>query len=125
MKNTKQLGFWTFAWTLSMALATFGPGFIRADQTSLTVIGILLSFGIGVKMILANRNLINNLDELQKKIQLESLGLTLGLTVIFVLLFSLLDQKYIIPMDAEISVLVIFIALVYWLALLINNIKYK
>ena len=62
MKNTKQLAFWTFAWTLSMALATFGPGFIRADQTSLTVIGILLSFGIGVKMILANRNLIKNLD---------------------------------------------------------------
>lgn len=62
MKNTKQLAFWTFAWTLSMALATFGPGFIWADQTSLTVIGILLSFGIGVKMILANRNLIKNLD---------------------------------------------------------------
>jgi len=62
MKNTKQLAFWTFAWTLSMALATFGPGFIWADQTSLTVIEILLSFGIGVKMILANRNLIKNLD---------------------------------------------------------------
>ena len=108
-----------------MALATFGPGFIWADQTSLTVIGILLNFGIGVKMILANRNLINSLDELQKKIQLESLGLTLGLTVIFGLSFSLLDQKDIIPMDAEISVLVIFIGLVYWSALLINNRKYK
>ena len=108
-----------------MALATFGPGFIWADQTSLTVIGILLNFGIGVKMILANRNLINSLDDLQKKIQLESLGLTLGLTVIFRLSFSLLDQKDIIPMDAVISVLVIFIGLVYWLALLINNRKYK
>ena len=125
MKNTKQLAFWTFAWTLSMTLATFGPEFIWADQTSLTVIGILLNFGIGVKMILANRNLINSLDELQKKIQLESLGLTLGLTVIFRLSFSLLDQKDIIPMDAEISVLVIFIGLVYWSALLINNRKYK
>jgi len=108
-----------------MALATFGPEFIWANQTSLTVIGILLNFGIGVKMILANRNFINSLDELQKKIQLESLGLTLGLTVIFGLSFSLLDQKDIIPMDAEISVLVIFIGLVYWLALLINNRKYK
>ena len=125
MKNTKQLAFWTFAWTLSMVLITFGPEFIWADQTSLTVIGILLNFGIGVKMILANRNLINSLDELQKKIQLESLGLTLGLTVIFRLSFSLLDQKDIIPMDAEISVLVIFIGLVYWSALLINNRKYK
>ena len=76
-------------------------------------------------MILANKNLINTLDELQKKIQLESLGLTLGLTVIFGLSFSLLDQKDIIPMDAEISILVIFIGLVYWLALLINNRKYK
>ena len=40
------------------------------------------------------------MDELQKKIQLESLGLTLGLTVILGLSFSLLDQKDIIPMDA-------------------------
>ena len=51
MKNTKQLAFWTFAWTLSMVLTTFGPEFIWADQTSLTVIGILLNFGIGVKLI--------------------------------------------------------------------------
>jgi len=76
-------------------------------------------------MILANRKFINSGDELQKKIQLESLGLTLGLAVIVGLSYSLLDQMNLISGNAEINILVLFIGITYLVTMTVNNRKYK
>lgn len=125
MKNTKELRLWTLAWTLSMAIATFGPQFLWNEESVGTLLAIIVNLILGIRMILANRKFINSGDELQKKIHLESLGLTLGLTVIVGLSYSLLDQKNLISGDAEISVLVLFIGITYLVTMTINNRKYK
>ena len=125
MKNTKELRLWTLAWTLSMAIATFGPQFLWNEESVGTLLAIIVNLILGVRMILANRKFINSGDELQKKIHLESLGLTLGLAVIVGLSYSLLDQKNLISGDAEISVLVLFIGITYLVTMTINNRKYK
>ena len=125
MKNSKELKIWTLAWTLSMAIATFGPQFLWNEESIGTLLAIIVNLILGVRMILANRKFINSGDELQKKIHLESLGLTLGLAVIVGLSYSLLDQKNLISGDAEISVLVLFIGITYLVTMTINNKKYK
>ena len=125
MKNTKELRLWTLSWTLSMAIATFGPQFLWNEESVGTLLAIIVNLILGIRMILANRKFINSGDELQKKIHLESLGLTLGLTVIVGLSYSLLDQKNLISGDAEISVLVLFIGITYLVTMTINNRKYK
>ena len=125
MKNTKELRLWTLAWTLSMAIATFGPQFLWNEKSVGTLLAIIVNLILGIRMILANRKFINSGDELQKKIHLESLGLTLGLAVIVGLSYSLLDQKNLISGDAEISVLVLFIGITYLVTMTINNRKYK
>ena len=76
-------------------------------------------------MILANRKLFNHYDELERKIHLEAMALTLGLTVISGLTFSLLDQANLIPFDAEIGILVGFVGLTYLITLLINRKRYS
>ena len=30
--QTRKLGYWTLAWVLTMALATFGPKFLKQDE---------------------------------------------------------------------------------------------
>ena len=110
-KRLKQLAFWTMLWTLTMAVASFGPKFLWDGNTLLTILAILVNLAIGVGMILMNRKLIMEGDELEKKIQLESMGLTLGLAVVVGLSYSLLDSTNLISMDAEIGFLVIFIGL--------------
>ena len=125
MKNTKELRLWTLSWTLSMAIATFGPQFLWNEESVGTLLAIIVNLILGIQMILANRKFINSGDELQKKIHLESLGLTLGLAVIVGLSYSLLDQKNLISGDAEISVLVLFIGITYLVTMTINNRKYK
>jgi len=123
-KHLKNLGLWTWSWVGTLAIATFGPKFIWDDHTTLTTFAILTNLANGVLMILANRKLFNHYDELERKIHLESLALTLGLTVIVGLTYSLLDQTNLIPFDAEIGILIGFVGLTYMITLLINRKRY-
>lgn len=123
-KHLLNLGLWTGSWVVTLAIATFGPTFIWKDSSAITTLAIASNFGIGVLMIMANRKLFNHYDELERKIHLESLAFTLGLTVIVGLSFSLLDQTDLIPFDAEIGFLVGFVGITHLITLLINRRRY-
>ena len=123
-KHLLNLGLWTWSWVATLAIATFGPKFIWDDHLALTTLAILTNLVNGVLMILANRKLFNHYDELERKIHLESLALTLGLTVIVGLSYSLLDLTNLIPFDAEIGILVGFVGVTYMTTLLINRKRY-
>jgi hypothetical protein len=128
MKTKKQqilnLAGWTWSWVATLALATFGPLFIWDDHQLLTILFVGLNFANGVAMIIANRNWYNSLDELQRKIQLEALGITLGLAVIIGITYSLLDTTNLIAADAEIGFLVGIIGVTYMVSLLIIRKRY-
>jgi hypothetical protein len=128
MKTKKQqilnLAGWTWSWVATLALATFGPLFIWDDHQLLTILFVGLNFANGIAMIIANRSFFNSLDELQRKIQLEALGITLGLTVIFGITYSLLDTTNLIGTDAEIGFLVGIIGVTYMVSLLIIRKRY-
>ena len=124
-KRVKKLAIWTWSWVATMAIATFGPTYIWDDRAFLTIFAILVNLANGVLMILANRDLFNHFDELEKKIHLESMAISLGLAVVVGLSFSLLDQKNIIPFDADISFLVMFIGITYLVSMVINTRRYK
>ena len=119
--RTKQLAYWTLSWVASTAVATFGPIFIWGDLKLLTTITLLLNLGIGIIMIIANRNLFMEYDELQKDIHLKAMGITLGLTMVLGIAYSLMDVTNLIPGDAEISILVGAMGIIYLLSILKMN----
>lgn len=123
-KNLYQLAAWTWSWVATLAIATFGPKYIWDDHTMLTVLAVSVNFANGILMIVANRNLFNNFDELERKIHLEALALTLGLAVVVGLTYSLLDITNLISYDAEISNLVFFIGITYLVFVTINTRRY-
>ncbi|WZL88944.1 hypothetical protein VS868_15255 [Salinimicrobium sp. 3283s] len=123
--NLYRLAAWTWSWVATLAIATFGPKYIWDDHTVLTTLAVLVNFSNGVLMIIANRNLFNNFDELERKIHLESLAMTLGLAVVAGLSYSLLDTTNLISSDAEISNLILFIGVTYLIFVIINARRYK
>lgn len=123
-KNLYQLAAWTWSWVATMAIATFGPKYIWDDHTVLTALAVSVNLANGILMIIANRNLFNKFDELERKIHLESLALTLGLAVVVGLSYSLLDTTNLIGYDAEISNLVLFIGVTYLVCITINTKRY-
>jgi cytochrome c biogenesis protein CcdA len=124
-KHLIHLAFWTWSWVLTLAIATFGPEFFWEEKSALTIVAIVVNLAIGILMVLANRKLFNHYDELERKIHLESMGLTLGLAVIIGLTYSLLDQKNLIQSDAEIGFLVGFIGITYMISLMVNRKRYS
>ena len=119
-----QLATWTGLWVISQAVAAFGPLFLWDEQSIFTVIAIIATLLFGLGMIRANIKHLRSLDELQQKIHLEAMGLTLGLVLVFGLSYSLLDTTNLIPFDAEISVVVVFMGLTYLAAIMVNNWRY-
>ena len=124
-KNTINLAIWTMAWTASMAVVSFGPKFIWNEDKTITWIFLGLNFLLGIGMILANVKHVNGLDELQKKIQLEAMGIALGVTVVTGLSYTVMDQQDLIPNDAEIAILVMIIGVTYMGGLLIGQKRIK
>lgn len=123
-KNLYTLAAWTWSWVATMAIAAFGPVYIWDDHSVLTVLAVSVNFVHGILMIFANRRFFNNFDELERRIHLESLALTLGLAVVVGLSYSLLDTTNLIGFDAEISNLVIFIGVTYLVLVTINTRRY-
>ena len=124
-KNTAKLGFWTTMWVISMALTNFGPRFLWGFEQTLTVAVVILNLALGLKMVLANIQHIKGLDEMQQRIQLNAMGITLGLSLIVGLTYSNLDVLNLISFNAEISHLVIFMGLTYLTATFIGTRKYQ
>ena len=123
--NTTKLGLWTAIWLLSMALCNFGPRFIWDFNMSLTIVALLLNLALGLKMVLTNIQHIKGLDEMQQLIQLNAMGITLGLSLVVGLTYSNLDVLNLISYHAEISHLVIFMGLTYIAATFIGQSKYR
>lgn len=124
-KRLRQLALWTWSWVATLAIATFGPKFIWDYHPFLTTFAVLVNAANGILMIVANRQLFNDFDELERKIHLESLAITLGLAVVFGITYSLLDITNIVDFDAEISIVVFFIGITYLVSLIINSRRYK
>ena len=123
-KATKNLAFWTLLWLISLALSTFGPKFIWEENTNWSILAIIVNTAFGAGMIWANIKHVNVLDELQKKITLDAMGIALGVGIVGGLSYSVMDIANVISSDAEIGFLVMLISVSYIVALLIGKKRY-
>ena len=122
-RQTTKLGYWTLAWLVTMAISNFGPKYLWSSNEFITMAAIGLNVLVGIGMIVANKNHLRSLDEMQQKIQLEAMGLTLGVALVVGLAYSNLEITNIISFAASIPVLVVLMSLTYLTALVILNRK--
>ena len=112
-KNTRTLKTWSAAWVISMAVATFAPRFIWEYNTLFSTIASLLSLGIGFGMLIANRNYLRGLDEMQQRIMFDAMGLSLGVGLIVGLSYDSLEDIKLITFKPEIGHLVFIMCITY------------
>ncbi len=124
-ENVMHLAYWTIAWVLTMAVATFGPKFLWDQNSSISILAILVNTIIGAVMILMNRKYANGLDEMQRKVTMEAMAIALGVGVVSGLSYSMLDIANVIPFNAEIGHMVMLISITYMIAFIVGSIRYK
>ena len=124
-KNTLHLGYWTFAWVVTMAIAAFGPKLIWDFATLPTVVGVIFNLAIGFGMIMANKRHLRGLDEMHQKIFLEAGALTLGVGLVCGLSYELLEDIRLITFEPQISHLVVLMCMTFLGGMIAGHRKYQ
>lgn len=123
-RATWRLMWWTLAWLLSLALATFGPMLLWQNSAiSLSAAG--LNFVMGIAMLVANRRQLGSLDDLQQKIQLEAMALALGVTVVLSMTYTTLERLHLLDFRAGLSQLMFLIGITYLVGVILGVRKYR
>ncbi len=123
--DTFRLGYWTAAWLVTMAAAKFGPELVWQSNELISSLAILINLGVGFGMILANKRCLEGMDEMQQKINLEAMGLTLGVGLVVGLGYSGMNVNNLIAFDDEILLLTILMSVTYILGIFAGHWKYR
>ncbi|MEH6393666.1 hypothetical protein [Pseudoalteromonas sp.] len=118
--NTIYLAKWTLAWVLTLALAALGPKSLWAEQNTLfSIAAVMINISAGIMMILANKRHLAGLDELQQRLHLNAMAITLGGSVVFGLAYSVLQTSGVVSLRQGISHLMMFMGISYFVCILV------
>lgn len=123
--NTTRLMIWTIFWVISVAFLSLGPQLIWDFNMAITAAAILFNLAAGFKLIMVNIDHLSGLDELQRRIQLNAMGISLGVGLVAGVFYETLEDIKVITFEPEISHLIIVMALVYMISVFFGNRKYS
>jgi len=120
-----RLACWNAAWVAATFLMAFGPKFLWNKAVVLTLLAVGLDLAVGVGLILASKRYVAELDELQRNVYLNALGITVGVGLIASVPYSVMDIYDAIPFHADISHLVILMVFTFVVAHRYGTRRYK
>ena len=124
-KNTKRLFIWSVVWVLATLGAAFGPKNLWNFSTLITIIAVLIHISIGLGMIRVFKQFLLGLDELQRKIHLDAMAISLGIGLVFGCSYEMLEDIKLIPFQPEIPHLMIVMYFTYAIGAILGVRKYQ
>jgi hypothetical protein len=124
-RSTLNLFLWVAIWVAAFALATFGPIFIWDRATPLTWIGCAVTILIGIGVIVANRKLIRDQDEMLQRVTLEACAITLGAVIFVGCPYTILQSNHLVPTAGGIPTLMVVISVTYLTSMLVGLKRYR
>ncbi|MFC4698680.1 hypothetical protein ACFO4O_00715 [Glaciecola siphonariae] len=123
-RNTKQLALWTGLWLVSLAIVSFGSKFLWDYHTVITSCTVIINLVMGYKMIMANKQHLQDLDELQQRIQLEAMALSLGVCMVFGAIFGLVEAVRLVTFSPNPSSILFVMGITYFVGIMFSTRKY-
>jgi len=124
IRNAIIVNFWLLAWAVSLGVISY---FLESDWSFPTWIqwmGFIIHLIIGVGAILAFKRFVSKADELERKIQLEALALSVGVTIIFFSSYAIL-QKALEIADLSPAYLIVVMSLGYVMGLIVGRLRFR
>lgn len=123
-RSNIKLFIWTLAWVGSMVLVDKAILYQWHSSPSLTIAGIVLNAAIGLGLIIVFMKYLKGLDELQRKIQMDALAVSMGVGLVGGFTYSLLVTAGII-VDEEVSDIILLMTITYMLTITFGQVKYR
>lgn len=115
----------TLAWVASLALAQFGPGLWGDSRPAATWAAVVANLVAGVGWIVATTRFLHAIDELDRKIMLDALAVTLGAGWVVGFGYVVADGADLLPVEADVATLSVFMGVVFMIAVLIGRLRYR
>jgi hypothetical protein len=125
LKNVLQLFCWASAWVGTCALMTFGPRFLWNKASAFTLLAVGLNLCVGVGLIVAHKTYLASLDELQRKVYLDALGITVGVVLIVAVPYAVLDRFNIVHLKGDVSDLLILMTVTFLASFFSGTWRYR
>lgn len=125
-KSTLKLCYWSVAWVLAIALLALGEDFLWEDASTVpTVIAFAIAVLVGIGMVIAYKNYVTALDELQKKVLLEAMSITLGVPLAVGGPYSIMVEHGVAPSEKWFAYLIILMSLTFFASFFAGMRRYK
>jgi hypothetical protein len=123
-KATIHLALGTLGWTATLAVARFGPHHWW-DGDVLSWLAVIVNLIAGLGWIITFSRYIRAIDELQRKIMLDALGITLGAGWMVAFAYVVADGAEIVSLDLDVAALSVVMAAVFLAAIGAGNFRYR
>jgi hypothetical protein len=125
LASTMRLFCWGITWVGATALMGLGPKFLWHKAVVFTLLAVGLEVAVGVGWMLATKKYVMELDELQRRVWLNALGITVGVAVIAVPPLSVMDVSHVLPFPVNISHLVLLMGLTFVVSFVRGMLRYR
>ncbi len=123
IKNANKVNLLAVLWALSLMITSY-----LSQQAWFTTIPVAIAFlthtVIGIAMVFSYRRFLIELDEMERKIQLDALALSVGVTIISFSSYSILDKNGILP-ELNSAYLIALMALTYIVGIISGRLRYR
>ena len=94
IKNAIIVNFWLLAWAVTLGAVSYFSEYDWYSATWVKITGFSIHTIIGLGVIFAFKRFVNKADELERKIQLEALALSVGVTIVFFSSYTILQKSF-------------------------------
>lgn len=123
-KSNIRLFCWIFIWVGTMVAVDKAELYGWFTSDLMTMAAIVINAGLGVGVIMTFMRMLRESDELQQKIQLNALALSMGVGLVGSFTYSLLvTAKFVI--DNEVSDIILLMSVTYMIGIIVGQVRYR
>ena len=115
---------WIFLWMASLTVSDKAALYGWWSNSWLTTLSIAVNVTLGIVMMVYFMRMLRNMDDLQRKIQLDALSMALGISMVGAAAYSLMVTWGII-LDEEVSDIFMLMCVSYAVSVMIGAVRYR
>ena len=123
-RSNRSIFVWTSAWVLSLALIAFGPKHLWDFAQTFSVIAIAINLFFGYKMIIANKQHLDTMDEMQRAIHMNAMAISLGTSMVFGAVYGLIEAIQLVSFSPNPSNILFVMGISYIVSVFVGFRKY-
>lgn len=128
IKNANRLNLWVFAWVVTLIIAVLVADWEPRSEWQASILLIILAIvthaGVSIGVILKFKRFLQEADEMERKIQLDSLAFSLGAVFVGWSVYSLLVLAKLVA-DKYSVYIIVLMSITYAVGLIVGRIRYR